>query len=101
LFISNTAKVAELFSSVPVSCTECKWLIIPSYWRGPVFRTRHTDRLSWRRVFCFFSVPRGHCRDCTSYLDTVISFRILPNILFTTHPDILCCVVIAAANVVV
>jgi hypothetical protein len=24
LFISNTAKLAELFSSVPISCTECR-----------------------------------------------------------------------------
>jgi hypothetical protein len=63
-------------------------------------RFQNMDRLSWRKVFVFFSVPRGHYRDCASYLATIISFHILPNLFFTFHPNILRCVVRTAARIV-
>jgi hypothetical protein len=56
LCISNTAKLIEFFHSVTISCTEWRdpVSITPPYWEGPGFESRHTDRLSRRRVFVFF-----------------------------------------------
>jgi len=74
------------------------WLFTPSDWGGPVFRTwigYPDERFSY-----FFSVPRGHYRDCTSHLATIISVHILPNVFLTFHPNILRCVVRAAASIV-
>lgn len=74
-----------------------QWLITPSYWGGPVFRTRtgYPDE----RFSCGISVPRGYYRDCTLYLATIISFHILPNLFFTFHPNILRCVSRAAVRI--
>jgi hypothetical protein len=48
---------------------------------GPVFRTRtgYPDEM----FSCFFSFPRGNYRNCTSYLATIISLHVLPNLI--TH----------------
>jgi hypothetical protein len=58
-----------------------QWLIIPSYRRGPVFRTRQTDRLSWRRVFCFFS--QFH-EDVTGIIPHIFT-RLFPSVSFPTY----------------
>ena len=61
--------------------TAFQWLITPSFWGGPVFRTRHTDRLSWRRVFVFFYQLH---EDITRIVPHILP-QLFPTISFPTY----------------
>jgi hypothetical protein len=63
-----------------------------SYSRGPWFRSRPQNRLSYRGVLWFSSVPPGKFRDSTLNWATIASCHILHNSSFTYHPYIRRCI---------